>query len=147
MKLILLQDVKALGKKGELVEVNDGYARNFLIPKKLGYEATKNAINERNQRLANEEKRRAEEKAAALKMHSEINGKSVDVPVKCNGGKMYGSVTAQDIADALKKHGYTIDKKKITIPIPIKALGAFSAEVWCYKETVAKITVNVVEEK
>ncbi len=147
MKVILLQDVKSLGKKGDLVEVNDGYARNFLLPKKMVVEGTKNAINERNQRLANEEKRRAEEKAAALKMHADINGKSIDVPVKCNGGKMYGSVTAQDIADALNKLGFTVDKKKITLPFPIKALGAFSAEVWCYKETVAKITVNVIEAK
>lgn len=145
MKVILLQDVKALGKKGDLAEVNDGYARNFLIPKKLVAEATKNAINERNQRLANEEKRRAEEKAAALEMHAKLNGTQIDVPVKCNGGKMYGSVTAQDVADALAKLGFAVDKKKITLSTPIKALGVFPADVWCYKETVAKISVNVRE--
>lgn len=145
MKVILLQDVKALGKKGDVAEVNDGYARNFLIPKKLVMEATKNALNERKQKMANEEKRLAEEKAAALALCKELSGKEVEVPVKCNGGKMYGSVTTQDVADALTKVGYSVDKKKITLHETIKTLGVFNADVWCYKETVAKIKIKVVE--
>ena len=145
MKVILLQDVKPIGKKGDLAEVNDGYARNFLIPKKMATEATKNAINERNQKLANEQKRLAEEKAAALEMFSNLKGKEFDVPVKCNGGKMYGSVTSQDVADALAAKGFNVDKKKITLPGAIKSLGAYDVEVWCYKETVAKIKIHVVE--
>lgn len=146
MKVILLQDVKALGKKGDVVEVNDGYARNFLIPKKLVMEGTKNALNERNQKMANEAKRLAEEKAAALALCKELNGQEVKVPVKCNGGKMYGSVTTQDVASALARLGYTVDKKKITLSETIKTLGIFTADVWCYKETVAKIKINVVAE-
>ena len=145
MKVILLQDVKPIGKKGDVAEVNDGYARNFLIPKKMAAEATKSAVNERNQKLANEEKRRAEEKAAALEMQKQLNGKTVKVPVKCNGDKMYGSVTAQDVADAIKTLGFEVEKKKVTIPT-IKALGIYDAEVWCYAETVAKIKIEVIPE-
>ncbi len=145
MKVILLQDIKPIGKKGDLAEVNDGYAKNFLIPKKMVVEATKNAINERNQKIANEEKRLAEEKAAALALKAALDGKTVDVPVKCNGDKMYGSVTTQDVSDALKKAGFDVDKKKITIKTPIKNLGKFPVEVWCYKETVAKIELNVTQ--
>lgn len=145
MKVILLQDVKAMGKKGDVAEANDGYARNFLIPRKMAVEATKNALNERSQRIANEEKRLAEEKAAAMVVYSKLNGQSFDVPVKCNGGKMYGSVTTQDVANALAEKGFTVDKKKITLHTTIKSLGVFPAEVWCYRETVAKIQINVKE--
>ena len=146
MKVILLQDVKPLGKKGDVAEVNDGYAKNFLIPKKMAQVATKDAQNERNQRIANEEKRKAEEKAEALALHAKIDGKTVSVPVKCNEGKMYGSVTTQDVASALATLGYTVDKKKITIPSSIKSVGLYDAEVWCYKNTVAKIKIDVVSE-
>ena len=147
MKVILLTDVKSLGKKGDLVEVADSYARNFLIPKKLVAEATKTAINERNQRIASEERKKAEEKAAALAMCEKLNGATVTVPVKCNEGRMYGSVTNADVAKAIEALGYTIDKKKITLTSNIKNIGVYSAEVWCYKETVAKISVNVVAEQ
>lgn len=146
MKVILLQDVKPIGKKGDLAEVNDGYAKNFLIPKKMAIAATSEAQNERRQRIANEEKRKAEEKAEALALYAKLNGATVTVPVKCNEGKMYGSVTTQDVADGLKQAGYTVDKKKITVPHAIKAIGTYDAEVWCYKETVAKIKINVVEQ-
>ena len=146
MKVILLQDVKPLGKKGDVAEVNDGYAKNFLIPKKMAQVATKDAQNERNQRIANEEKRKAEEKAEALALHAKIDGKTVSVPVKCNEGKMYGSVTSQDVANALASAGFVVDKKKITIPAAIKSVGLYDAEVWCYKETVAKIKIDVVAE-
>lgn len=146
MKVILLQDVKPIGKKGDIAEVNDGYAKNFLIPKKMAVLATKDAQNERNQRIANEEKRKAEEKAAALELHAKLNGQTVTVPVKCNDGKMYGSVTTQDVANGLSQAGFTVDKKKITIPSAIKNVGTYDAEVWCYKETVAKIKINVVAQ-
>lgn len=145
MKVILLQDIKPIGKKGDIAEVNDGYARNFLIPKKMASEATKNAVNERNQRIANEEKRLAEEKAAAMRLREALEGQIVDVPVKCNGGKMYGSVTTQDVAEALSARGFSVDKKKVTLHAPIKTLGVFEADVWCYKETVARIKINVKE--
>ncbi len=146
MKVILLTDVKSLGKKGDLVTVADSYAKNFLIPKKMVAEATKTAQNERNQRIASEEKKKAEEKAAALAMYEKLNGASVSVRMKCNEGRMYGSVTNADVAKGLADLGFEVDKKKITLPSGIKNLGSYSAEVWCYKETVAKITLNVIPE-
>ena len=146
MKVILLTDVKSLGKKGDLVTVADSYAKNFLIPKKMVAEATKTAQNERNQRIASEEKKKAEEKAAALAMYEKLNGASVSVRMKCNEGRMYGSVTNADVAKSLAEIGFDVDKKKITLPAGIKNLGSYSAEVWCYKETVAKITLNVIPE-
>ncbi len=146
MKVILLQDVKAMGKKGDIVEVNDGYAINFLIPKKMVIKATKDAQNERNQKIANEEKRKAEEKDAALALHAKLNGTSVTVPMKCNDGKMYGSVTTMDVAKALNDLGFAVDKKKITLPGAIKSLGSYTVDVWCYNQTIAKVTINVVAE-
>lgn len=146
MKVILLQDVKAMGKKGDIVEVNDGYAINFLIPKKMVIKATKDAQNERNQKIANEEKRKAEEKSAALALHAKLNGTSVTVPMKCNDGKMYGSVTTMDVAKALNDLGFAVDKKKITLPGAIKSLGSYTVDVWCYNQTIAKVTINVVAE-
>lgn len=146
MKVILLQDVKPLGKKGDLVEVNDGYAKNFLIPRKMAVVGTKNAQNERNQRIASEEKRKAEEKAEALALCAKLQGIEVVVPVKCFENKMYGSVTTADVAKGLADMGFKVDKKKITISETIKTLGKYDVEVWCYKETVAKVKINVVSE-
>ncbi len=143
MKVILLQDIKPLGKKGDIAEVNDGYARNFLIPKKIAAEATKSAQNERNQKLYNEQKRLEEEKAAALELYNALKNKEIVVKVKCKDDKMYGSVTTHDVANALKDAGFVVDKKKISIPAQIKTLGKYEAEVWCYKETVAKIFIDV----
>ena len=145
MKIILLEDVKAQGKKGDLVEVNDGYARNFLIPKKLGMEATTAAINNRNQRLANEAKQKAEEKEKALALYNSLMNKTINVPVKCGDGKMYGSVTTLDIAKALESTGFKVDKKNVKLKEPIKALGVFPVEIWCYPNYNAKINLNVVK--
>ncbi|HOO22563.1 MAG TPA: 50S ribosomal protein L9 [Clostridia bacterium] len=145
MKVILLEDVKGQGKKGDLVEVNDGYARNFLIPKKLGMEATPAAINNRNQRLANEAKQKAEEKERALALYNSLLDKTIDVPVKCGDGKMYGSVTAIDIAKALENAGYKVDKKNIKLKENIRSLGVFPIEIWCYPNYNAKININVVK--
>lgn len=146
MKVILLQDVKPIGKKGDIAEVNDGYAKNFLIPKKMAKVATKEAQNERNMRIANEERKREEEFAKAKETQKALNGTVVTVPVKCGEGKMYGSVTTQDVAKALETLGYSVDKKKITLPGTIKAIGKYSVEVWLYKETVAKIIIDVVAQ-
>lgn len=146
MKVILLQDVKPIGKKGDLAEVNDGYAKNFLIPKKMAVMATKEAQNERKMRIEQEEKKEAENKANALKMKGELTGKVITVKVKCNEDKMYGSVTTQDVAKALLDAGYTVDKKKITLPSTIKTLGKYEIEVWLYKETTVKLTIDVVAQ-
>jgi large subunit ribosomal protein L9 len=145
MKVILLADVKAHGKKDDLVEVNNGYANNFLIPKKLAMEATNSAINNRKQRLVNEAKQKAEEKAIALALYNSLKDKTLDVPVKCGDGKMYGSVTTADIATALTADGYTVDKKNVKIKDPIKTLGVFPIEIWCYPQYSAKVNVNVIK--
>lgn len=146
MKIVLLQDVKKLGSAGDIVEVNDGYARNFLIPKKMAAEATKSIINEHAQRLEKEKRQREQEKQAALELKQTLKTKTVEVAVKCGDGKMYGSVTTQDIAKALAEQGIEIDKRKISIPEPIKQLGEHVVEVWLYKETTVKMKINVVKE-
>ncbi|HKL73594.1 MAG TPA: 50S ribosomal protein L9 [Clostridia bacterium] len=145
MKIILLADVKEQGKKGELIEVNDGYARNFLIPKKLGMEATNAAINNRNQRMANEAKQKQEEKEKAMELYNSLTNKTVDVPVKCGDGKMYGSVTTIDIAKALENIGFNVDKKNVKLKDNIRSLGVFPVEIWCYPKYSAKININVVK--
>lgn len=145
MKILLVQDVKGQGVKDEIIDVNDGYAKNFLLPKKLGIEATKAVINEHNQKLAKEEKLRQEEKAKAMEMYKLLNGKTVSVAVKC-GVKLYGSVTTNDIAESLKKEGLIVDKKKITIKEPIKSLGEYTVDVWVYKETIAKLKIRVIAQ-
>ena len=144
MKVILLQDVQGHGKKGAIVDVNDGYARNFLIPRKMAIEATKSILNEYNQRLQKEARIAAEEKAAALELKKILDGKSIKVKVRCgDDGKMFGSVGGQDVANALKEEGYTVDKKKVTIKDNIKSTGTYDAEIKVYKETVAKVKIVV----
>lgn len=145
MKVILLQDVKAIGQKGDLAEVNDGYAKNFLIPKKLAAEANKTMVNEYKQRIAKEARIKEQEKQTAMELKGILAKKVLDVAVKCGDGKMYGSVTTQDIANALAKDGIEIDKKKITIPESIRQLGTHTVEVWLYKETTVKLQINVVK--
>ena len=144
MKVLLLKDLKPNGKKDDIVEVSDGYARNYLFPNKIATEATKTAINEHQQRLVREARLKKEEYDTAMALKADLQGKTVEVAVKCGDGKLYGSVTAQDVANGLAKLGYTVDKKKITLKTAVKSLGLFEAEVWVYKETVAKIIINVV---
>jgi large subunit ribosomal protein L9 len=144
MKVLLLKDVQGHGKKGEIVDVNDGYARNFLIPKAFAKEANKNVINEYNHRIEKEKRLQAEEKALALATRDKVLGKVVDVLVRCNDGKMFGSVTTQDVADALKAISIDVDKKKITLKDHIKTLGIYDAEAWFYKETTATFKINVI---
>ncbi len=144
MKVLLLQDVQGHGKKGTIVELNDGYARNFLIPKKMAVEATKSIVNEYNQRIEKELRLAQKAKEEALALAKELSGKTVDVVVKCGeDGKMYGSVTTQDVASALGAMGYQVDKKKIVLKDVIKKVGVYEAEVKVYKETSAKIKINV----
>lgn len=147
MKVILLQDVQGHGKKGNIVDVNDGYARNYLLPKKLAVEATKNVLNQYNQKLEKEAKIAEEKKQEALALGKLISGTTVEVRVKCGGGKMYGSVTTQDIADALSAKGINVDKKKITIKDTIKNAGIYEVDVKVYKETVAKMKIKVIAEE
>lgn len=145
MKVILLDNIQGHGKKGEIVTVNDGYARNYLLPKKLAVEATKAVLNEIQQKVAREQRLLKEERDAAEVVAKSLKGATVVVKMRCGeDGKMYGSVTNQDVADGLKAMGYDVDKKKITIRDQIKALGVYDAEVKVYKDIGAKIKINVV---
>ncbi|MBO5776350.1 MAG: 50S ribosomal protein L9 [Clostridia bacterium] len=143
MKVILLTDVQGHGKKGEVVNINDGYAKNFLIPKKMAAEATKSMLNEIEQKLAKEQRILREERQAAENMAKELKGVTVTINAKFGGEKMYGSVTTQDVADALKVMGYEIDKKKIVIKDSIKSVGVYDAEIKLYREINAKIKIKI----
>lgn len=147
MKVVLLQDVKGKGKKGDIINVNDGYGMNFLLPKGLAVAATAGAVNETNQKKAADEARRAKELAAANELASKLNMATVTVKVKCGeSGKIFGSVTSKEIADQLNKLGYPVDKKNIMLPDPIKAVGRQTVEVKLYVGVRTKINVVVVGE-
>lgn len=147
MKVILMQDVKPHGKKGDLIEISDGYARNFLIPKKMAIEATSTKLNEYNQKKEKEERLARERREEAMALKKALDGSTVAVKVKTSAdGKMFGSVTAQNISDSLAAAGYKVEKKNITVKEPIKQLGTFSVEIWVYANTTANIFVNVEKE-
>jgi large subunit ribosomal protein L9 len=147
MEVILREDVKALGKAGELVKVKPGYARNFLLPKGLAYEATegnrKRILAESRARVA----RLAEEKTAAEAFAKQVAGVVVTLARKAGeGDRLFGSITAQDIADALAKQGLAIDKRKIDLEHPIKSLGDHQVPIRLHHEVQAELRVTVVPE-
>ena len=146
MKVILLQDVKGKGKKGELCNVSDGYARNFLFPKNLAVEADAAAMSEFKSREQAKENHIKEEIAAAKATADKLNGKSVTIKAKSgNGGKLFGSVTSKEIAAEIKNAlGIEIDRKKMTVS-DIKNYGEYTAEIKLYNGISAKITVKVTE--
>ena len=131
MEVVLLEDVKALGKKGQLVKVNDGYARNFILPKKLGVEATPKNLNDLKLKKANEAKVAAEQLAEARELAAKIDEMSVTVSIKAGeGGKTFGSVSTKEIAKAAAEQlKLDIDKKKMVLPEPIKSLGSFEVPI------------------
>ena len=144
MKVILLQDVKGQGKKGELKEVNDGYARNFLIKKGLAIEATATKINELNQKQQATAYHKEEELKAMKALAKEIDGKTFTLNIKVGqNGKVFGSVTGADISACLKEAGYDIDKKKIVIDGPIKLVGTYTVALKLAEGVSAKINVEV----
>lgn len=144
MKIILLQDVKGQGKKGEIKEVNEGYARNFLIKKGLAEAATSTKINELNQKKSSEAFHKQEEVKAMTALAAELKGKKFSLSVKVGQtGKTFGSVTAQDVADSMKKAGYDVDKKKIVITSPIKQVGEFEVDIKLLEGISTKIVVCV----
>ena len=147
MEIILLQDVKTLGKKGEKVKVNDGYARNFILPKKLGIEATAKNLNDLKLQKANDEKVAKEQLDAAKAMAADLETKQVVVKIKAGeGGKAFGSVSSKEIATAYKEqHGLEIDKKKIVLPESLKNFGAYEVAVKLHPQVTGKLTVKVVE--
>lgn len=147
MKIILLQDVKGQGKKGEVIDVNEGYARNFLIKKGLAEAATASKLNDMAQKKASADYHKAEEIKATKLMAEELKGKSFTVKIKAGqNGKVFGSVTGANIADALSSSGYNVDKKKIALPQPIKTLGSYEIELKLLEGISTKITVTVEGE-
>lgn len=147
MDIVLLEDVKALGKKGQVVKVNDGYARNFILPKKLGVEATTKNLNDLKLQKANEAKLAAEQLAAAKELAKKLEESSVTVSIKAGeGGRAFGSVSTKEIGKAVSDQlKLDIDKKKLVLAEPIKALGTFEVPVKLHKDVTAKLRVKVVE--
>lgn len=149
MKIILLQDVKSLGKKGDVVDVNDGYARNFVLPKKLGVEANGKNMNDLKLQKANEEKIAKEQLEAAQAFAAEMEKDEVVVSIKAGeGGKTFGSVSSKEIAIAYKQQcGKEIDKKKIQLPEAIKNFGVYEVGVKLHPKVTGQLKVKVTELK
>ena len=147
MKVILLQDVKGKGKKGQMLEVSDGYARNFMLPKKMAIEATTDAINTMRMNDKATQERIAKEKAEALALSKQLRELTLVVTCKGGGaGRLFGSVTNQEIADALKaKTGITLDKRKIVIADTIKSVGTYTVTCKLGYEITAPLTVKIEE--
>lgn len=145
MKVILLEDVKSVGKKGDIAEVSDAYARNVLFKKKLGVEATGKNMNDLKLQKANQEKVAAENLAAAKDLAEKLEKASVTLKVKVGeGGKLFGSISSREIADAAKEQlGYEIDKKKIILTTPIKSTGSMDVAVKLHTKVTAQLKVNV----
>jgi large subunit ribosomal protein L9 len=148
MKLILKADVKGLGKKESMVEVSDGYARNFLLPKGLAVEASSGNINVMNTKKEAEKNKKAKELKQAQDLAEKLKSITVLFKTKAGeSGKLFGSITSKDVADKLlKDHKLDIDKKKITMPDALKAIGTYEAEVKLYPNVSGKLTIKVEQE-
>lgn len=146
MQVILITDVKSLGKKGTIVNVNDSYARNYIIPRKLGVEATKANLNDLKLQNANTEKLEAARLANARDMKAAIDGRTVSIAIKSGkDGKLFGSVTGKEVADAIDSaFSVSIDKKKIVMD-PIKTTGEHQITIKLHKDVTASVTVKVSE--
>ena len=147
MKVILLQDVRGKGKKGQMLEVSDGYARNFMLPRKLAIEATADAINTMKMNDKATQERIAREKAEALEISKKLRAMVLTVTARGGGsGRLFGSVTNQEIADALEKNaGIKLDKRKIVIADPIKSVGTYTVTCKLGYEINAPLTVKIEE--
>ena len=146
MKVILLQDVKGKGKKGQMLEVSDGYARNFMLPKKLAIEATTDAINTMRMNDKATQERIAREKTEALAVAGKLREMTLTVTAKGGGaGRLFGSVTNAEIADALAKNGIKLDKRKIVISDSIKSVGTYTVTCKLGYEISAPLTVKIQE--
>ena len=147
MKEILLQDIRGKGKKGQMIEASDGYARNYLLPRKMAVEATADNVNTMKMNDKAKAEQMAREKAQAQEFAEKLKDITVELKAKSgNGGRLFGSITSQEVADALKQQsGIAIDKKKIVQDEPIKSFGTFSLKAKLGYEIVATITVHVSE--
>ena len=145
MKVILLADVKGSGKRDEIVNVSDGYARNFLFPKKLAVEATPGAMKEIERKRAAAAAREAERKAEAEAKAALLKGKAINMNVRCGEkGRLYGSITTAEVAEQLEKqHGIAVDKRKLEIKEPIRAVGSYECNVWLYNGVTVKMQIVV----
>ncbi len=148
MKVILLQDVKSLGKKDQIVDVSDGYARNFVLPKKLGIEATPKNLNELKLKKAHDDKVAAEILADAQALAAKMSEESITLKIKVGeGGRTFGSVSSKEIAEAIKSQlGHEVDKKKIVLKDSIKAVGTHTVDIKLHTKVTAQMTVKVVGE-
>ena len=147
MKLILLEDVKSVGKKGDLINASEGYAKNFLLPKKLDVEATKSNLNDYELKQKADAKRRQEELEKAQETAAALKDKVVTIKVKTGGnGKLFGSVTNKEVADAIvEQTKLEIDKKKVSIGDPIKMVGERTAVVKLHPKVSAEVTIKIEE--
>ena len=147
MEVILLEDVKSLGKKDEIVKVSDGYARNYVLPKKLGVEATSKNLNELKLKKANEEKLAKQKLEEAQAFAKVLEESSVELKMKSGeGGRTFGSISSKEIAQEAKKQlNFELDKKKIILDAPIKTLGVHIVKIKLHKDVTAKLTVKVSE--
>ncbi|MCD8124203.1 MAG: 50S ribosomal protein L9 [Lachnospiraceae bacterium] len=148
MQIVLLEDVKSLGKKGDVVKANDGYARNYILPKKLGVEATPQNLAKLKQQKNHEAKVAAQNLADAQELARSMEEKVVVLRAKVGeGGRLFGAVASKEIAQGMKEqHGLELDKKKIVLPEPIKTLGDHEVVVKLHRDVTAKLTVRVMEE-
>lgn len=148
MKVVLLQDVKDLGKKGELVNASDGYSRNFLFPRKLAVEATSGKLKEIEDKKSSQRNKKEMELKAAKELADKLSKTEISFKTKAGeNGKLFGSITAKDVADAIKaQQKIEIDKKKIVLRDALKALGTYQVEIKVYPEVSAKVNIKVVEE-
>lgn len=147
MEVVLLEDVKSLGKKGEIVKVNEGYARNFILPRKLGVEATSKNLNDLKLKKANQEKVAAQQLAAARELAGKLEKASVTLSIKAgDNGKAFGSVSGKEISKAIQEQlNLEIDKKKLVLPEPLKTFGTHEVPIKLHKDVTAKLSVKVTE--
>lgn len=149
MKVILLEDVKKLGKKGDVVEVKAGYANNSLIPQGLATEATSTAINQRNLKVKANKRRQSEEVAKAQDIAAKLKDKKIEIKVKAGeSGKLFGSVTNKEIAEQIQNQlGEKVDRKRINLNEPIRALGTYNVSIRIHPKVTTSVTVSLIEMK
>jgi large subunit ribosomal protein L9 len=148
MKLILLENVKGVGKKDEIINANDGYARNYLLPKKLALEANNENLSKLKAKQSSNEHRKQEEKSEAEQMKEKLSKILLKIEVKSGeNGKIFGGVTAKEISEQLKKqHNFDIDKKKIDVKETIKTLGTFNIDVKLYEGVIGKVKIDIISK-
>lgn len=149
MKVILLKDIKGTGKKGDIKEVSDGYARNFLFPKKLAVAANNTAVKELNEKNKSQEIKAQKEYEAAVELGKKMEEMNVIIYSKAgDGGRLFGSITSKDIAEQLKKqHSIEVDKRKISLDEPIRVLGSRFVEIKIHQKVTTKVRVDVKEKQ